>query len=253
MYIEKRGQGKALILLHGWGMNSLVWQPLLTQLETQYSLYLVDLPGYGHSPLPQGDSLNKFCDWAAEHLPEQAHWLGWSMGGLYMLAFAQRYPNHPASLCLLASNPKFVQATDWAGVEIALFEQFAQMLSRNIDATIERFLAIQAMGAPQAKAQIKHLRQLLRAAPQAEPAALQHGLQLLEACDFRSLLVDLTLPLSVVLGERDKLVPVTVAEQLLVLRPDAEYLLVPSAGHAPFITHPQQVAKFLTGWWENQP
>lgn len=250
MYIETHGQGKPLILLHGWGMNSLVWQPLLPLLEQHYCVYLVDLPGFGHSQEVDDDPLGAFCDWAHTHLPVDAHWLGWSMGGLYLLEFARRYPEHPRSLCLMASNPKFVATEGWAGVEQAVFDQFAALLSEDIHATIERFLAIQAMGAPQARGQIKKLKQQLMLAPTATENALQQGLALLKSSDLRHVLAQTALPVSVVLGERDKLVPSDVLPQLKTLNETIDTITITSAGHAPFVSSPELVAEPLIRWWQ---
>ena len=249
MYIETHGQGKPLILLHGWGMNSLVWQPLLPALVQHYCVYLVDLPGFGHSQEIGDDPLSAFCDWAYTHLPADAHWLGWSMGGLYLLEFAHRYPEHPRSLCLMASNPKFVASEGWAGVEPAVFDQFAALLAEDIHATIERFLAIQAMGAPQARAQIKQLKQQLALAPIATETALQQGLALLKSSDMRHVLAHTALPCAAVLGERDKLVPSDVLPQLKALNRSMDVVTIASAGHAPFVSAPDSVAEPLLRWW----
>ena len=249
VYIEKRGRGTPLVMLHGWGMNSLVWQPLLPYLERHFCLYMVDLPGFGNSPLPDSDALDYFCDWAETHLPVNAHWLGWSMGGLYMLAFAQRCPNHPASLCLLASNPKFVATADWSGVEAKVFEQFSHQLASNIDKTIERFLAIQAMGAPHARAQIKQLKALLGVTPRASSTALQAGLALLKNGDLRQMLCELEIPLFAIFGERDRLVPPQLLTELSSHYPQLQASIVTASGHAPFISSPELVSAQLLTWY----
>lgn len=49
---EKTGQGKALIILHGWGSNKRVMMPLAKQLSHLRTCYVMDLPGFGSSPEP---------------------------------------------------------------------------------------------------------------------------------------------------------------------------------------------------------
>ncbi|MDX1266111.1 MAG: alpha/beta fold hydrolase, partial [Oceanisphaera sp.] len=49
VYVERRGRGPDLVLLHGWGMNGAVWQGLAPRLEADFRLHLVDLPVFGHS------------------------------------------------------------------------------------------------------------------------------------------------------------------------------------------------------------
>lgn len=44
--------GKPLLILHGWGSNSGVMQPLAEKLSDIRTAYLIDLPGFGNSPEP---------------------------------------------------------------------------------------------------------------------------------------------------------------------------------------------------------
>jgi hypothetical protein len=44
------GQDPELALVHGWGLGSAVWQPLLEPLSRSCRVHPVDLPGYGQSP-----------------------------------------------------------------------------------------------------------------------------------------------------------------------------------------------------------
>lgn len=46
------GDGKPLIILHGWGTSSRVMKPLAKSLLHFRKVYLIDLPGFGHSPEP---------------------------------------------------------------------------------------------------------------------------------------------------------------------------------------------------------
>ena len=38
---------ETLMLLHGWGMNSHVWEPIREALELRYHIIWIDLPGHG--------------------------------------------------------------------------------------------------------------------------------------------------------------------------------------------------------------
>ena len=76
------GQGPALVLLHGWGVNSAVWQPVTEQLSEHFCLYIVDLPGFGDSEPLEHYSLQSICTEVLKVVPESAIWCGWSLGGL---------------------------------------------------------------------------------------------------------------------------------------------------------------------------
>ena len=44
-----------LVLLHGWGMSSLVWDEILPELLENFRVTVIDLPGFGRSPIPGGE------------------------------------------------------------------------------------------------------------------------------------------------------------------------------------------------------
>ena len=51
--ITSQGQGLPIVFIHGWGLNSAVWQPCLDDLKNNFEVITVDLPGYGTNYLYQ--------------------------------------------------------------------------------------------------------------------------------------------------------------------------------------------------------
>ena len=78
-----------LILLHGWGMNSGVFDPLCQALASRYSPLAPALPGYPRSRWPHEADFSRQIEAMAKDLP-RAHLLGWSLGGIYALELALR-------------------------------------------------------------------------------------------------------------------------------------------------------------------
>jgi len=80
------GEGKPLILLHGWGVSSEVLQPLAGQLSALRTCYLIDLPGFGSSPPPPKPwSIDDYADaieaFITEYCNEPIDILAHSFGG----------------------------------------------------------------------------------------------------------------------------------------------------------------------------
>lgn len=48
----RTGEGKPLVVLHGWGSSSEVMMPLARSLDGLRSCWLLDFPGFGNSPEP---------------------------------------------------------------------------------------------------------------------------------------------------------------------------------------------------------
>ncbi|WP_419609808.1 alpha/beta fold hydrolase, partial [Thiolapillus sp.] len=111
--------------------------------------------------------------------------------------------------------------------------------------TLRRFLSLQVQGAADAKDLLLRLRREFDSRPLPNPAALQTGLDILLHSDLRRALATLDLPSAWLLGERDTLVPKSLAHALTGLQPQAEVHVIDGAAHAPFLSHPGQCLKRL--------
>ncbi len=151
-HVEIIGQGQPLVMIHGWGMHSGVWQPLIKRLSANYMLYLVDLPGMGNSRPVEPYHLYNLADEVAEVIPGVSDILGWSLGGLVAQRIALNQPDRIRRLILVGSTPKFVSSADWsAGVDPANFSAFAEQVNHDYKATIMQFLTLQCMKASDAR------------------------------------------------------------------------------------------------------
>lgn len=231
------------VLLHGWGMNQGVWQlvraPLQNALDEE--VITLDLPGFGDEKrVPKPYSLEAGCDILASQIPDQSRIIAWSLGGLFALTLAQKYPQKVREIVLVASTPYFQQVPQWPGIKPDVLSLFMEQLSTAHDKTVDRFLAIQTMGSETAKADIKQLKAMLNEYPKASSEALSGGLEMLQQDDLRALFTSLKVPINGVFGRLDSLVPKRVIKPLTALRPDFEYYMLDKASHAPFISHPTE-------------
>lgn len=242
MHINSIGHGPDLVLVHGWSMHSGVWQPLVDLLAEHFRCHLVDLPGHGQSEWHEGDfELKRLLDNLSLALPQDAIWLGWSLGGMVTLAMAQRYPEKVRKLILLASNPRFVQTDDWpCAMAAEVFNTFSASLADDQQLTLQRFIMLQAKGANQPRQVIKQLSEQLAQQHEPEPEALQAGLNCLAEWDLRDALASVNCPTQMILAENDHLIPVSLAEYVQKLQPKLRIDVMPGLGHAPFISQPQQ-------------
>lgn len=255
VYVERRGRGPNLVLLHGWGMNGAVWDGLATRLADDFTLHLVDLPGFGHSAaLPRSAKLNDWVNAVLAAVPHHAAWLGWSLGGLLATQAAFQAPARISHLITLASSPCFVANETWPGIKPEVLAAFEQQLAADHQAVINRFLALQAMGSEHAREDIRQLKESLAAKPAPDPVALAAGLALLGEVDLRAVLGELQLPLLRLYGRLDGLVPRKVIPLIDALLPESaafsECYIEAKASHAAFISHPdttaERIAHFLS-------
>ena len=253
MQIETVGNGADVVLIHGWAMHAGVFAPLTQRLATEFRLHLVDLPGHGYSR-DDSDNLEPACAAAAlvSRLP-RAIWVGWSLGGLVAL-HAALLPDAPLrALVMIAASPRFVTASDWPhGVELDVFGQFDAGLRLDYRATIERFLALEALGSEHARACLHELRMHVFERGEPALAALAQGLRALETTDLRARLPELNVPSLWLAGRRDRLVPAAAMRWAAQQSPQGRFVEF-STGHAPFIGHAAEVGDAIANFARSVP
>lgn len=267
-YLEPKKQSIPLVLLHGWGLNSAVWQPLIESLPTEFRdvfhIITIDLPGFGSninkklSPY----SLANVCEHIIDTIEQPAIYLGWSLGGLVATEMALTYPEKVLGLITVASSPRFVEQRSeevvedkmvntllWPGIKPHVLTTFHQQLHIDAEKTINGFLKLQAMGSPHVRQDIKQISQLVFQHEMANKNTLDESLKLLEISDYRARLIDINQPFLRLYGSADSLVPKSVIGQVAQLAENnSEQYIFIGASHAPFISHLNDFNQVLTDW-----
>jgi pimeloyl-[acyl-carrier protein] methyl ester esterase len=230
------GEGDSLVLLHGWGVNSIVWQPVVEALSQHFKLYLVDLPGFGRSAPLSEYSLESITEAVLQVVPKSATWCGWSLGGLIATYAAVNHPQRVNKLIQVACSVKFVADETWQGVDKSVFDNFLLGLKTNPQKTLTRFIALQAMGSLSARKDSALLKKLLSGTNEPDQEALIAGLKLLSESDLRSSFVNLSLPCLSLFGQFDSLVPIQIKQNMQTLAPSIESQLFEKSSHALFVS-----------------
>jgi pimeloyl-[acyl-carrier protein] methyl ester esterase len=249
LHVEVAGSGPPLVLLHGWAMHGGVFAPLVERLRAARTLYIVDLPGHGHSRDCDVPLRLEPCVAAIAAAVPAAPWCGWSLGGLLALHAAATRPQAVPALAMLCATPRFVRGPDWTfGVSAEIFRDFAAGLRDDYRATLDRFVALEAFGSEHARDEIRALRDELFARGEPAGNVLADGLELLETADLRDSLPALATPSLWLGGRRDRLVDPRAMRDAAALAHRTRMHVVEHAGHAPFLTHAGEVAAQLLGF-----
>lgn len=240
-HLEIVGKGEPLVLLHGWGWSNLIWKPLISLISSRYTLYAIDLPGFGKSPmLPMDYSLENISQSILDKVPDNAIWLGWSLGGLIAWWIAIHFPARVKRLITVASSPRFLQDGDWPGMSPDVLEKFCHSLHENQEKTLQHFLHLQLRGSSSTLA--SEVENLLTPA---HPGALKAGLELLKETDLRHDLNKITCPTTHIFGEIDTIVPASIANALQTLAPLSQCHVIKRCGHLPFLSKPFDFIKYF--------
>ncbi len=254
---DSNGSGAPLVLLHGWGLNSLVWDSVLPELTRTFTVTRIDLPGHGASSWPpEFHDLPSLAAALATALPPRCALLGWSLGGIAAIELALTLRQRIDRLVLVSSTPRFVCDEDcvatWVhGLPLPALERFATLLESDYQETVREFLGLQAQGDEHGRAALRELRSKLLAGGPPRIEALRAGLDILRGADLRVRLPQVSVPTLVIAGEHDRMTPPGAARVLAAAIPGARLAIVERAGHAPFLSHPQAFCRYLTNFLEH--
>lgn len=230
---EDDGQGRPLVLLHGFPLSNHMWEPQRTALRTECRLVLPDLRGHGGTSNFDGTpSLDQMADDVgllldALGISEPVVLGGLSMGGYVALAFARRHPRRLRALVLADTRAEADSAEGRANREkmIALVEKegpgavIEQMLPKLVspDALTRRadvVTELRRMGQSQTATGVANALRAMRDRPDSTP-----GLR------------DIAVPTLVLVGELDAITPPSAAATLTAGIRGARQVVIPHAGH----------------------
>lgn len=251
LYIETRGRGPDLVLLHGWGLNLRVWDGLTRELAKSFRVIAVDLPGHGRSPWNPKARTPAEQAWqvhaALTSRSDRYSLLGWSMGGQIAIDLAAAMPGSVDRLVLVATTPRFAASEDWPyGMPAASLEKLATQLRTNYKRTVSEFLELQVRGSAASDKVLTELHSSLFSHGEAHPKALVAGLNTLKSSDLRSMLSLVRAPTLVIAGQYDRVTLPTASRALAEALPDARYVEFRRAAHAPFLSHTAEFATLVT-------
>lgn len=241
------GSGPPLVLLHGWAMSSAVFGEALQNLNNEFSVLAPDLPGHGQSTAGKDYSLgslaNDLASWMEGLQLTDVRLLGWSLGGQIALRLASLTKQRLSRLLLVATTPRFVADEEWGnGLAEGQVRIMARGLKRRFARTLEDFFnqqfGEQEISEVRRQWLSEHLSPMV--IPPQQEAALG-GLEILRTSDLRMQLAELDMPTLVMHGAEDKIVPSGAGRYLAQALPQARLQLLEQAGHAPFLSYPEDV------------
>ena len=238
-------QRHPIVLIHGWGADSQIWQTIPDRLSAFIEVYSLDLPGCGESPIVDNYSEASLLEWMAEVLPNHGYLLGLSLGGMLCRAFAAQYPTRVAGLITISSSLNFVATEQHPeAMAAADFAEFMQHWEQDRSLCLRRFLSLQTQGDSQQRRLIKQLHTMDSKIDDNAGGAL---LALLGGLDNRPHRAKIECPSLDIFGARDALVPVAVTSEF-----NSETAIIFGAGHLPHLSAADTVLQKITLFLDHQ-
>ena len=252
IFYQDLGEGKPVVLIHGWPLNSESWEYQLNELPTHgLRVIAYDRRGFGKSDKPWGnydyDTLAYDLNALLEELDlRNVTLVGFSMGGGEVIRYLTNYgSSRVAKIALVSSIIPFMLKTDDnpEGVPQAQFDGFESQLRDDRP----KFLAAfgkqfygDSLLSPSVSGEMLNWTQMM--ALTGSGKATLECMKAFSTTDFRKELGAIKLPALIIHGKDDKTVPIkTAGEQAARLLPEAEYLVYEDAPHGLFITEKEKL------------
>lgn len=255
----KVGQGPAVLLLHGLGCDHTTWTPIIDTLAKRYTVIAPDLLGHGRSDKPRADySVGGYANGMRDLLTvlgiDKVTVVGHSFGGGVAMQFAYQFPERTERMMLVASGGLGPEVTPIIrAITTPGYHQVMSVLTapgvRHVGIAGMRALSGTGWRSTRDLAEVADIFDTFKD-PNARHA-IRHVVravvdwkgQIVTMAD-RAYLTD-AMPMSVVWGRDDKVIPVRHASNAAALAPLARIEVIPNAGHFPHKDHPQRFAKIL--------
>jgi len=238
IYYETRGKGSPLMLINGWGGNLDSWSgKMVDLLSEQHRVIMMDNRGTGRSDKPDipytMDMMAADVRGVLNSLDiEKAHVMGFSMGGAITQTFGVNYPDTTLSLVICgasAGRENSVSSDPKVQMDLALIANpLPEMTER--DVTVKLLYLLYSKEYVEA-----HLEELVEDETYSDYPTPSHALMnqshAISTMDTYTHLPDLKVPVLVMTGDEDVLVPPENSEKIASQIPGSELVMISGCGH----------------------
>jgi len=253
--VDVRGEGVPVLFVHGFPFDRTMWRHQLATLSRVRRI-APDFRGVGDSGVPpaaDGYSLTRYADDVVAVLDafgvRQAVLCGLSMGGYVIFELLRRHPERVRALILADTKPQADSAEAKRGREA--LTQVAQQEGQ--DGVIEQLLPRLLAPATQAT-QPEVAGQVREMARRWSVPGLVGALRVLrDRPDSTETLRGVRVPTLVLVGSEDEIAPPDTAHAMAQLIADAQYHVVPAAGHIAPLEQPLAASRLLADFLSALP
>jgi len=258
----KVGSGPALLLLHGLACDHTTWHPVIHRLAQEYTVIAPDFLGHGESDKPRADySIGGYANGMRDLLTildiDKVTVVGHSFGGGVAMQFAYQFPERTERLVLVSAGGLGQEVTPAIrAILLPGFHQLAVLLNlpgmRSVTRSLLTGLADSGVPALRDLDEVADIVASWR-----DPKTRRALRHLVRSCiDLRGQVITMrdrayltaAMPMAIVWGSDDQVVPVEHAEVVGHLAPDARIEIFENSGHFPHKDHPERFTDFLTSF-----
>jgi len=256
LYYEDFGQGKPVVMIHGWPMNHEMWEYQQAAIVGSGHRYIAyDRRGFGKSDKPwDGYNYDQFTSDLHALINEldlhDVTLVGFSMGGGEVVRYLNNHgPDRIEKVVLISSVvPYLLQTPDnEEGVPKSEFDGMVESIKKDRPAFLKdfgkQFYGVNAVKKPVSAELLEwsHLCTLY-----ASPKGTVDCIRAFSETDFRKDLPAVTVPTLIIHGDADKIVPINISSDISSkLIATSQYIVYEGAPHGLFITDAEKLNQDL--------
>jgi pimeloyl-ACP methyl ester carboxylesterase len=224
---EEWGPGrKTLVFIHGSGGDHTAWVYQISNLNKDYNVAGLELPGHGSSSGTGEQEIDKYVEWVRAILPafgiSKPVIIGHSLGAAIALTFAIKYGDLVSGIVPFGGgvrmpvNPAILEGVRKDPAAILAFTAKIAVAKKNR----ERLAPILAKRNP-------------------DPEVMYGDFLACDRLDIADTVKNIKVPTLIICGAEDKMTPPANSESLRDMIPGAKLALIPEAGHLVMMEEPE--------------
>ncbi|MBJ7472626.1 MAG: alpha/beta hydrolase [Solirubrobacteraceae bacterium] len=264
LYFEDHGEGRPIVLIHGWPLDGSSWEynkPAL--IDAGFRVITYDRRGFGKSSRAWGgydyDTFAADLAKLLDHLDvKDATLVGFSMGGGEVARYLGTHGTERVAQAVFAGAvPPYLYKTDDnpdGGLDDATIEQFQAGVTTDRAAFLEGFIKNFFTAGDQTLASDSVQHVAFGVAAPASPKGTLDCITAFGKTDFRPDLAKISLPTLVIHGDSDAIVPLEVSgKRTAEAIPGAQLHVVEGGPHGFNVTHAAEFNETLLAFVKTAP
>jgi pimeloyl-ACP methyl ester carboxylesterase len=238
LYYKTAGEGKPLLILHGWGASSFSWMGIVDEMANKgFELIIPDLPGFGKTEMPKtiwgvGDYADLMVAFIKELNLSDFYLLGHSFGG--GIALKMVVEKKVKALKLIFCDAAIVRE-ERLNLKQRISKFLAKIGTKIISRDSRVYMFFEKVAYKLAGAYDYH-----RANP-----LMKEVFKKVVSEDLTHLLPSVDIPCLIIWGEDDPITPVEDGVLFQQEIDDSELKIIKGARHNPYKTDPVEVAESI--------
>lgn len=236
-FVEER---PTLVMIHGAGGSSRVWQNQISFLAKDLNVLALDLPGHGETEGQGYPSIPEYAQWLGEILQVLFDYpvflMGHSMGGAIVQKTVLNHPDILEGVILVGT-----------GARLKVAPMFMDALFNNFEHTVDTFIGY-AYSLKTDRSIVDEGGRLMK---EAGGSVVYNDFLACDQFDGKRGLTHMNVPCLILCGSEDKLTPPELSEALNEAIKGSILKIVPDAGHMVMIERPRElnegVQEFILG------